>query len=154
MRFFRSFLLILLMSAFLACGGGRKPETPLETLKIYTLAIKKKDAAQMKRLLSEGSMRMLEQEAKAQNLPLDEIVKRDPIFNENQTTVEFRNEKVEGDKATIEMKNSFGIWNTVFFVRETGVWKIDKQGFANQIFQQAEESNKSLDDVINQGRIP
>ena len=108
----------------------------------------------MKRLLSEGSMRMLEQEAKAQNLPLDEIVKRDPIFNENQTTVEFRNEKVEGDKATIEMKNSFGIWNTVFFVRETGVWKIDKQGFANQIFQQAEESNKSLDDVINQGRIP
>lgn len=154
MRFYKCFLLILSVGLFLACGESRKPETPLETLKIYTQAIKKKDAAQMKRLLSEASVRMFEQEAKAQNLPLDEIVRRDPIFNENQKTVEFRNEKINGERATIELKNSFGMWNTIFFVRENGIWKIDKQGFANQIFQQAEEGGKSLDDVINQGRIP
>ncbi len=108
----------------------------------------------MKLLLSEGSLKMVEQEAKAQGATRDEVVKRETLFHEAQSTVEFRNEKIDGDKATIEMKDSMGMWNTVFFVKENGVWKIDKQGFANQIFQQNEEDNKRLDDIINQGKQP
>jgi Na+-translocating ferredoxin:NAD+ oxidoreductase RnfG subunit len=97
---------------------------------------------------------MSEQEAKSQNVPLDEIVKRETLFNESQKTVEFRNEKIDGDKATIEMKDSFNSWNTVPFVREDGAWKIDKQGIANQMMQDFEQSDKRLDDIINQGRQP
>ncbi len=108
----------------------------------------------MKLLLSAESIKMSEQEAKSQNVPLDEIVKRETLFNESQKTVEFRNEKIEGEKATIEMKDSMGTWNTIFFVREDGVWKIDKQGIANQTIQQVEERDKQLDEIINQGKTP
>ena len=97
---------------------------------------------------------MHEQEAKAQNSNLDDVVKRETLFNENQTSVEFRNEKIEGDKATIEVKNSFGSWEIVPFVREENLWKIDKQGFANQMMQEVEQNNQKIDDIINQGKQP
>ena len=154
MRFYKSFLVFLLANLFFACAGNSKPATPLETLKTYTLAIKKKDTTTMKQLLSEGSLKMVEQEAKAQGVTPDEAVKRDTLFHEGQSTVEFRNEKIDGDKATIEMKDSIGVWNTVYFVKEDDIWKIDKQGFANQIFQQNQEDIKRLDDIINQGKQP
>ena len=155
MRFLKRFLIVLSASFIFACAGKSAPSTPLETLKAYTLAIKKNDLAQMKSLLSGGSIKMAEQEAKAQNVPVDEIIKQQSFFKENQRSVEFRNEKVEGDRATIEMKDSFDSWITVPFVREEGAWKIDKQGFADQMQQQIEEeNNKKLNDIINQGREP
>ena len=154
MRFYKSFLVFLLANLFFACAGNPKPATPLETLKTYTLAIKKKDTTTMKLLLSEGSLKMVEQEAKAQSATVDEVVRRETLFHEGQSTVEFRNEKIDGDKATIEMKDSVGMWNTVFFVKENGAWKIDKQGFADQIFQQNEQDIKRLDEIINQGKQP
>jgi len=100
-----------------ACAGKPVPSTPLETLQAYTTAIKKKDPTQMKLLLSGDSLKMAEQEAKAQNVTLDEIMKRETLFGENQRSVEFRNEKVDGDRATIEMKDSFDAWTVVPFVR-------------------------------------
>lgn len=109
----------------------------------------------MKLLLSDASIKMAEQEAKVQNVTLDEIMKRETLFSETQRTVEHRNEKVDGDRATIEMKNSFDAWITVPFVREEGVWKIDKQGFANQMMEQIEDENqKKINEIINQDRQP
>lgn len=138
-----------------ACAGKPAPSTPLETLKVYTTAIKKKDPTQMKLLLSDDSIKMAEQEAKAQNVTLDEIVKRETMFSENQRSVEFRNEKVDGDRATIEMKNSFDAWITVPFVREEGVWKIDKQGYAEQMIEQIEdETNRRINERMNEGKMP
>ncbi len=154
MRFYFRFIIFMLAGLSFACADSAKPSTPLETLKAYTQAIKKKDTTTMKLLLSDASIKMSEQEAKSQNVTLDEIVKRETLFSENQKTVEFRNEKIDGDKATIEMKDSFDSWNTVPFVREDGVWKIDKQGIANQMMQDFEQSDKRLDDIINQGRQP
>jgi hypothetical protein len=154
MRFYFKFIILISLAFFIACGGESKPSTPLETLKAYTTAIKKKDTTTMKLLLSKDSIKMAEQEAKAQNVNLDEIVKRETLFNEAQKTVEFRNEKIDGDKATIEMKDSFSSWNTIPFIREEGIWKIDKQGIANQMMQDFDKSEKELNDKINQGRLP
>lgn len=154
MRFLSTILISLAAVFALGCGRVEKPATPLETLKAYTTAIKKKDTTTMKLLLSDASIKMAEQEAKAQNVTLDEIVKRETLFNETQDTVSFRNEKIEGDRATIEMKDSFSAWNTVPFVREEGIWKIDKQGIANQMIQDFEQKDKELNDIINQGRQP
>ena len=111
MRFYLQIIIIVLTGLLFACAGDEKPLTPLETLKAYTTAIKKKDTTQMKVLLSDASIKMAEQEAKAQNITLDEIVKRETLFSENQRTVKYRNEKIDGDKATIEMMDSFGMWN-------------------------------------------
>ena len=59
---------------------------------------------------------------------------------------------IDGDKASIEMKNSAGIWDKVSFVREDGIWKIDKPAFTNSIMEQNDKANQGLDDLINQGK--
>ncbi len=154
MSFISKFAIILLTGFLFACGGQSKLSTPLETLKAYTQAIKKKDTTAMKLLLSDASIKMAEQEARAQNRTLDDVVKNETLFGENQKQLKFRNEKIDGERATIEVENSFGSWDTVPFVKEEGVWKIDKQALAEQILQQNEEDQKKLDEIINQGRQP
>ncbi|HEX8286669.1 MAG TPA: DUF2950 family protein [Pyrinomonadaceae bacterium] len=152
---FTTFTLVFTLATFLiSCGGEPKPTTPLETFKAYTKAIKQKDTATMMKLLSDASIKMHQSEAKAQNLNIDDVVKRQTLFNENQTSVELRNEKIEGDRATLEVKNSYGAWETVPFVREEGIWKIDKQGFANQLLQEIEQNNRKYEEFINQGKQP
>ena len=155
MRFYTKFLVFILLAALgAACSQTpKKNQTPLEALKAYGSAYKKKDITAMKLLLSDETLKMHEQEARAQNVTVDDIVKRETLFSENQTTAEFRNERVDGDKASIEMKDAMGIWNTVQFVREDGTWKIDRRGFANKIEKEVEEKQNQLDQLINQGRI-
>jgi len=151
MRFWSKILLFTVSLLLVSCA--EEPSTPFKTFQAYTRAIKQKDTTTMKLLLSDASIKMHEQEAKAQNVTLDDIVKRETLFTEDQKLVKHRNEKIEGDKATLEVENSFGMWETIPFVKEDGVWKIDKQSFANQIFQQTEEGDKRLDDIIK-GRQP
>ena len=106
----------------------------------------------MKLLLSSETLKMHDQQAKAQGVTVDDIVKREALISESQTLVKFRNEKIEGEKATLEVENSFGGWDTVPFVFEEGQWKIDKKGFADQMMREIEESQRQIEDAINQGR--
>lgn len=150
----RVVLLGTLLSLFLmiACSRESRPETPIETFKTYISAVKQKDTTKMKLLLSSESIKMHEQEAKAQNVTLDDIVKRETLFTEGQKVVEFRNEKIDGETATLEVKNSYGMWETIPFVRENGDWRIDKKGYADRLFQDVEQNNQQMDDFINQGK--
>lgn len=148
MRIWSRILIFSFAASLFACGAS-EPATPLETFKTYTKAIKQKDTAAMKLLLSRATIKMHEQEAQAQGVTVDEIVKRETFLSENQKTIEFRNEKIDGDKATLEVKNSYGSWETWPFVSEDGVWKIDKQGFADQMIRDMDESNRKLDELIN-----
>jgi hypothetical protein len=146
---------IIIFSAFLllvSCAREAKPLTPLDTFKTYTQAIKKKDITTMKLLLSEASRKMHEAEARAKGVTLDDVMRTEKLFTENQTSVEFKNEKIEGDKATLDVKNSEGKWQTVPFVREEGVWKIDNQGYANQIVDDIEEQQRKAFDLMNSNR--
>jgi len=145
---FASFLL------FMACGGSGEPASPVQTFKTYVKASRNKDLTAMKLLLSKDTIKMHEQEAKAQGVTVDDIVKRETLLSPDQTTVEYRNEKIEGDKATVEVKNSYGMWETVPFVKESGEWKIDKKGYADQMMQEFEQRDRELDNTINQGRQP
>ncbi len=137
-----------------SCAGEQRESTPLDTLKAYTLAIKKKDTTTMKLLLSDASLKMAEQQSREQNVTVDDIVKNETLFSESQSQLQFRNQKVEGDRATIEVKNSFDSWDSVPFVREEGNWKIDKLGIATQMQQQSDFDKKRLDDIINQTNSP
>ena len=95
-----AFILIVAVSRIVACSSGEPtPESPIETFKTYTKAIKNKDITTMKLLLSKDSMRMSELEAQSRGIPVDDVVKNETLFSENQRTVKMRNEKIEGDKA-------------------------------------------------------
>lgn len=151
MRLLLGLFLTAVFLLTISCGGEPKPETPIETFKAYTKAISQKDTTTMKILLSDATIKMHEQEAKAQNVTVDDIVKRETLFAQDQKKVEFRNEKIEGDKATLEVKNSFGAWETVPFVKEDGAWKIDKKGYADKMMQDIENKQNG---VFDQGRLP
>ena len=144
-------LITLLASLAFACGSS-EPATPLDTLKAYVAAVKKKDTAMMKMLLSEASLNIHRDQAKAQNVTLDEIIQRETLFSETQRIFGHRNEKIEGDRATIEVQNDFGGWDIVHLVKESGIWKIDKKAFRDEIINQNEEAEKNLDDEINSDR--
>ena len=155
MRFYYRFLIIILVAAAVSCSTVQpKYLTPLETLQAYGNAFKRKDITAMKLLMSQETLKMHEQEARVQNVTVDDIVKRETLFGENQTTANFRNQKIEDDVASVEMQDSAGLWNNVQFVKEDGVWKIDRRSFANQIEQDVEQKNSELDRIINQGRKP
>ena len=139
----------------ISCGRKVVPASPLETFKTYVKALKQKDLTTMKLLLSKESLAMIEREAKAQGLTVDDVVKRETLFSENQKTVEFRIETIDGQKAVIEVKNQFGTWETVPFVFEDGQWKIDKKSYLESLTNEIEQQNRSeLDRIINQGKEP
>jgi len=138
-------ILIGLVAFAIACGET-KPSTPLETFKTYVKAIKAKDTTTMKVLLSGATMQMHAKEAKSQQTNVDEIVKRQTLYAEGQRTVEYRNEKIDGEKATLEVKNSYGGWQKVPFIFEDGAWKIDIAGEAALIEAEVEEQNRKFDD--------
>ncbi len=153
MRLF--FTIILLQAAFLvsSCATESKPSTPLETYKTYTKAVKQKDTTTMKLLLSSESMKMHEQQAKIQGTTVDEIVKRESLFKDGESRVEYRNEKIDGERAKIEIRNSSGNWESIPFVFEQNQWKIDIKGYADQITSEIEAESKRADEEFNRGRI-
>ncbi len=151
----RNYLIILILAVAAttaSCGGEQKTATPLDTFKTYVKAIKKKDTTTVKILLSAETLKAHDQEAKAQGVTVDDIVKRDSFSWETQKSVEYKNEKVDGEKATLEVKDSANRWQTFYFIRENGEWKIDMKGSADQLLKDIEEQNRQADEQFNLDR--
>ncbi|MGD9561902.1 MAG: hypothetical protein AB7F88_06755 [Pyrinomonadaceae bacterium] len=152
-KYLTKILILVVLSSMLACSSVESgPASPTQTFKTYTKAIKNKDIATMKLLLSAETMKMNELEAQASGRSVDEVVMNETLFSENQKTVKFRNEKIDGDKATLEVENTFGTWETVPFIKEDGVWKIDKKGYAQRLMDEVNQGGQQLDDIVNQSR--
>ena len=133
MRTRKIFALIALLAIALAtgCNTVKKNSTPTEAFKAYYDAVKKEDVAAVKKTLSKNLLNPLEELAKRRNKPLDEV-----LFGYIQgakkylpDTLEVRNEKIDGDHATLEYKShdeTLGdSWKTHNFVKEDGEWKLD-----------------------------
>ena len=116
----------LLTIALSACGGGKKASTPTEAFKSFYEAAKAKDVATVKRLLAKDSLSKMEARAKEQNKSLDDFITDQTQSGIPPSMPELRNEKIDGDKATIEFKGPGGDsdWRTVPFAKEDGEWKI------------------------------
>lgn len=153
MKVYQIFLILALSCYLMACGSSeQKEQKPIDTLQTYTQAIKKKDVAKMKALLSKGSIKMAEEQAKAQSSSVDEVILRETLFSPDQKTLKFRNEKIDGENASIEVENSFGSFDRIPFIKEDGVWKIAKEKYADEMIKQAEEDEKRMMDKINEGK--
>lgn len=105
--------------------------TPTEAFRLYYEAIKRGDAPAVKALFSRATLEMLEAQAKATGKSLDDVFGEG--FQEARRELpdvvpETRNEKVNGDRATLEINDAKkGSWDKLYFVKEGG-WKI---GFAD-----------------------
>lgn len=133
MKLSKSIALAAFVLATMVAGAAcnRMGSSPSATLKAYFEALQKKDAAGLKKTLSKGTLEMFEQFAKAQNPPktLDEALQTglasSTTTTDSNKVPETRNEKIDGEKATLEVKNDkTGAWETVPFVKEEGNWKI------------------------------
>lgn len=152
MRFSKIIIIAILALAFVACSGDAKPTSPLDTLKKYHLAIKKKDTTTMKLLISEESLRIHQKEAQEQGLTLDDIVLRDTLFPAEQRVFKKRNETIEGDKASIEVENSMGSYDTIYLVLEDGIWKIDKKTTSDQMIRQVVDPSDDFEEQLKKKR--
>jgi hypothetical protein len=113
----------LLAIALLGVACGKK-STPTETFKAFYEAAKKKDAAGIKKTLSKNLLSKLEDDAKNSNKPIDEYLTN---VNLPDTLPETRNEKIDGDHATLEIKIRNDTWRPESFVKEDGEWKLDSK---------------------------
>ena len=112
---------ILAIGSVSACG--KKDTTPTEVLKAFVGALQTRDAAALKRTMSKKMLSNLEEQAKRAKKPFDEfLVNAGPP----PTMPEIRNEKIAGDKATLEIKYpELDFWKELKFLKEDGAWKLD-----------------------------
>lgn len=140
----RGFVFLLLAVFTFGCNSEQKTNlSPSETLKQYVAAAQKKDSAAMKGFLSKGSIEFLEKSAKSKNISVDELLKMEAEVQAQQIP-ETRSEVIEGDAATVEVKNSVtGAFDIKLpFVREENAWKIARDKYiAEQI--------KTMNDQMN-----
>ena len=99
-------------------------DSPTATLNTFIEAIKKKDGETIKKCLSKSSLKALEDNAKEANMTVDQMIIEGDDMSKEKTPA-FRNEKIEGDTATLEVEDEKSKkWDTIPFVKEDGNWKI------------------------------
>ena len=94
--------------------------TPVAAMKAYYEAAKAKDYAALKEVVSDEYLKEL---AKAP-FPLERMLQ--PLTERVPPTApSMRNEKISGDRATLEVRNhETQQWETVRFVKQKGSWKL------------------------------
>jgi PBP1b-binding outer membrane lipoprotein LpoB len=102
--------------------------SPTEAFTSYYEAIKRKDVEGVKNVFSKGTLSMMEERAKKTNTTVDAVMKEGLEEAGKDVPAELpqiRNEKVDGDRATLEVRNDKeDKWELLHFVREDGQWKI------------------------------
>jgi hypothetical protein len=126
------------------CGYFSSPaESPSGILTKYVAAAQKQDVPAMKTHLSKASLEILDKIAKSTKTTSDDLLLREASV-QAQKLPETRNEKIEGDTATVEVKNETnGQFDmTLPFVKENGSWKIARDKLMNDQMKKALEENQ------------
>jgi hypothetical protein len=143
MKIYKTIIVVLCALVVFGCSS-LQPQTksPTEVMKALNEASKTKDVAGIKNSVSRGTLSLIEESAKAQNITVDEALTKDNGANFKELP-EMRNEKIEGDTATIELKNATNNdWETVPFVKEDGVWRLALDKYLEDFKRKATEGMK------------
>lgn len=118
--------LVLLGLTAAACNRNSN-SSPTAAFKTFYNSLKNKDVAGLKLVLKKKTLDEIEKDAKAKNKPLDDFLKEEFIEQVSRklpaNLPETRNEKIDGDNATLEMKEDDN-WKPVKFVKEADGWKV------------------------------
>ncbi|PYS22729.1 MAG: hypothetical protein DMF72_12355 [Acidobacteria bacterium] len=131
------FAATLVLFAFAACKFGSS--SPAATFKTFYEAQKKKDVEGMKKTLSKSSLAMMEKAAKDQKKTVDQALTEgfESPGAKTDKVPETRNEKIDGDNATLEVQNEeTKKWDKVYFVKEDKDWKIALDKTIEEMFKQ------------------
>ena len=143
--------IIIAVSAFLllfsaGCGTGETPngpgstdpsentgngtsetagiDSPAGAVAVFVEGVKARDEEAMRSALSEKTLNRFDKLAEESRKSFFEAVTGENL-SEMSAIPELRNEKIDGNRATIEAKDAkSGGWKPVSFVRENGRWKI------------------------------
>jgi hypothetical protein len=107
-----------------APSNGGSLATPTEAYKTGYGARQTKDLATLKRVLSKDALQFLTEVGKEEQKTLDDQL-RTLAERPQAPTAETRNEKINGDRASLEYLNEKGKWVSMEFVKEGNDWKID-----------------------------
>lgn len=139
MRIYKILALGLCVFLAFGCGATQPTASPTETLKTFIEASKNKDVEALKKTLSKGTLGIIEETAKSQNTTVDELLKKDSGMPVKEMP-EMRNEKIEGDTATLEVKNVVtGDFDAIPFVKEDGSWRIALDKFMQELMKKSRE---------------
>jgi hypothetical protein len=147
-------LVVLIAVLLVGCASNQPPVTagsPSDVLRQYVAASQKQDIAAMKNLLSRGSLDLIERSARSQGTTTDELLRRESSVK-IQKAPETRSEKIEGDAATVEIRNeTTGEFDMKMpFVRENGAWKLARDKYIEETLKKAnEEVNRKLANSAN-----
>lgn len=99
--------------------------TPTDAYKAAYAARKNKDVPGLKKLMSKEIIEFLTEIGGAgeKKQTLDELL-MELCEKQQAPTAEARNEKIDGNYATIEYLDEKGDWSTMDFVKEGGGWKL------------------------------
>lgn len=115
-------VVVALIAITMTSACSKKGQTPTEGFKAFYEAAKSKDAAALKKTIAKKLLAELEDQAKQAGKPFDEFL---VDVNVPPSFPEVRNEKIDGDKATIEVKGASDNWRPTKLSKEDGVWKLD-----------------------------
>lgn len=125
----------------------RRELTPTETLREFDAATIAQDPARVRRVLSRSSIEYFEKEARKQGMTFDELVRR-PSRMPTVETPAMRNERIDGDTATVEAQNRLtGSFDTYPLVREDGVWKVAYDKYLKEKLDELNRATRSAPDA-------
>jgi len=124
--------------------AGNPAGSPTEVYKAAYTARNNCDVDGLKKVMSKDILKFLTDMGKDEKKSLEDQLKE--ICKEPQaSTAQARNEKINGDRATIEYLDEDGQWRPMEFIREDGVWKmsIGKQDMNDPDKKKADKDNRS-----------
>ena len=98
--------------------------TPTDAARQVFNAIKNKDINAVKAIFTKKTLATMEDAAKKRNQSLDDVLKGFVNDTTMPATFSARNEKIEGDRASVEVADEKGRYSPMNFVKEDGAWKV------------------------------
>ncbi len=103
---------------------GKVADTPTAAVENFVEGVKAKDETAMRNAISADTLKIFDLMAKEEKKTFYEIMTTEDEESMKKMP-EIRNEKIEGDKATAELKEpDKDQWTNVNFVKENGSWKL------------------------------
>jgi hypothetical protein len=106
-----------------APGASGSLATPSEAYKFGYEARQRKDIVALKRVMSKNAIEFLTMIGEGKETIDDQLMKL--AEGKQGPTSETRNEKISGDRASLEYQDVNGKWLTMDLVKEGNDWKID-----------------------------